>query len=272
MGEAFTVDLAVAQIAGDIVGRSSPFLGDQPFVVVEVLQAQASTHGRYVFARLRPFEGFGVEDGISPTVDVEVVAGGYTHQIADRGQRQLVGQGPHQIHGLTASGVERLHELVHEAARETVQRCGHGPATAGCKCPGGEQPERGVPRLVHEHHVEWFVGVPAVEIVAASLRRPHPFLVFDRVQAEAAPAVDEGSGVPADGVDIVVASDRPERFDAGSVIPVHRRLPAQQLPLRPRVAPPLVQIERVNVDRVEISLGQHARSSPEHPGPMRAEG
>ena len=90
--------------------------------------------------------------------------------------------------------------------------------------------------LVHEDHVERLVGVPAVELVAAGLRRPHALLVFDVVEAQAPTAVDEVPGVAAHRVDLGVAGQRPERLDPGPLVPVDGRLPPQQLPLRPGIA------------------------------------
>ena len=250
-------DLGVDELAGEVLAGLNPLAGDQLVEVVEVLDPHAAAHVRPRLARQGPRRRVGVEHAVGPAVDVEPVVHRDAHQLADRRQRQRHREVLDEV-GPSFGRQLRL-ELVDEPSGVAGQRVRHPAALGGRERPGHELAELGVAGVVEEHHVERLVDVPSVQGVAAGLHVPHPLVVAAARQAEPGTAVDERGVVGADVLDVVVAGDRPERRDAVPLVPVHRGLVPQQVPVRPRVPLRLVPGGGVQVDRGEplVPIRQH---------------
>ena len=112
-------------------------------------------------------------------------------------------------------------------------------------------------RLVHVDEIGHFVGIPPEHLRPTTESHPHRLVLLAGGDAKTTATVDEEAILRSDPMDIVVARDGPEPLDVGALVPVHRRLLAQQIPRLPRIPAGAQEIGRVDVDRVEREAFGH---------------
>ncbi len=257
VGERAAADLAVHHLVGQVPGRAGASPVDHRARVVLELERRAH-------AQLVPgLAGTGVAHGVGArhehaghAVDGRPVVDRQAHEVADRGERQLDGEVLDEVGRPLL--LQQRHELGREALGVLLEVVLEQAHRLRGERPGGQVAERRVAGLVHVHEVGHLVEVPARHLDAPAGPLPHAGVVLDRRQAQARAPVDEEPVVGAHPVDVVVAGDRPERRDVVALVPEDRRLPPEQVPRLPRVAPCLEEVRRVDVDRREVGGGERS--------------
>ena len=253
------VHLGAEQVREEVVAQAVALpLGDQLGVVVEPLGADSAAGLAGGFAREAEFRIVGTDQHLGPLEDLVPVFLGDAAHVADCGDGQLGRQLVHQVDGgaLAALG-EAGDDAVGESADVVL---GHfGEVVLEHLHHAGGEVARDQPAVlamlgrVHVNEVGRVGGVAAGEVGRVGALLLGVAQLARGVQAQHL-GVGEQLGMGGDVADVSVFGDRPERLEAGALVPVDGRLAAQQVPLGPGVAVVAVAIGVGDVQRVDVQI------------------